>query len=182
MTPAGLRQSFLFRQGPQPTIVKTLYILAVPLKPTSPDSLNLAWEVLKGDAVRLQPWFIIRRVRWFYIEAYTNCCHQEYKGDWLHTGLLHSFWRWEILVWNLVFISPGSQFGCMYAIPMATRHIVQSSRKVQDGDSFFFKKESARPIPFLSHDHYFNLKIDLIWIHSLYNSIDRVAIKFCCWN
>ena len=114
-------------QGLWPTSVKTLYILAVPLKPTSPDSLNLAWEVLKGDAVRLQPWFIIRRVRWFYIEAYTNCCHQEYKGDWLHMGLLHSFWRWEILVWNLVFISPGSQFGCMYAIPMATRHIVQSS-------------------------------------------------------
>ena len=46
----------------------------------------------------------------------------------------------DILVWNLVFISPGGQFGPRYVIPMATRHIVQSSLKVQDGVSFF-KKE-----------------------------------------
>ena len=39
--------------------------------------------------------------------------------------------------------------GCKYVIPMATRHIVQSSLKVQDGVSFFFKMESARPVPFL---------------------------------
>ena len=32
--------------------------------------------------------------------------------------------------WNLVFIGPGGQFGHRYVIPMATRHIVQSSLKV----------------------------------------------------
>ena len=36
--------------------------------------------------------------------------------------------------WNLVFIRPGGQFGHRYG-PMATRHIVQSSLKVQDGVS-----------------------------------------------
>ena len=46
-------------------------------KPTSPNSLNLTWKVLKGDTVRLQPWFIIRRVRWLYIVAYTNRCHKD---------------------------------------------------------------------------------------------------------
>ena len=56
------------------------------------------------------------------------------------------------MVWNLVFISPGGQFGCRYVIPMATRHIVQSSLQVQDGVSFFFKMESAWPIPFLPHN------------------------------
>ena len=139
-----------FSQGPRPTFVKTLYTLSVLLKPTSPGSLNLAWKVFKGDAARLQPWFIIGRIRWLYIVAYTNGCHKDYKGDWLHRGLLHSFWRWEILVWNLVFISPGGQFGHRYLIPMATRHIVQSSLKVQDGVSFF-KMESVRPAPFLPH-------------------------------
>ena len=59
-------------QGPRPTFVKTLYTLSILLKPTSPGSLNLAWKVLKGDAIRLQPWFIIRRVRWLYIVAYTS--------------------------------------------------------------------------------------------------------------
>ena len=142
--------SFLFSQGPQSTFVKTLYTLSVLLKPTSPNSLNLGWKVLKRATVRLQPWFIIRRVSWLYIMAYTSGCHKDYKGDWLHRGLLHSFWRREILVWNLVFISPGGQFGPRYVIPMATRHIVQSSLKVQDGVSFF-KKEWARPVPFLSH-------------------------------
>ena len=43
--------------------------LKVLLKPTSPNSLNLAWKVLKGDTIRLQPWFIIRRVSWLYIVA-----------------------------------------------------------------------------------------------------------------
>ena len=53
------------------------------------------------------------------------------------------------MVWNLVFISPGGQFGRRYVIPMANRHIVQSSLKVQDEVSFFFKMESAWPVPFL---------------------------------
>ena len=71
----------------------------------------------------------------------------------LHGGLLHSFLRREILVWNLVFISPGGQFGRRYVIPMANRHLVQSSLKVQDGVSFFLKMESARPVPFLPQFH-----------------------------
>ena len=119
------------------------------LKPTSPNSLNLAWKMLKGDTIRLQPWFIIRRLSWLYTVAYTNGCHKDYKGDWLHRGLLHSFWRQEILIWNLVFISPGGQFGNRYVIPMAPRHMVQSSLNVEDGVSFFFKMEAARPVPFL---------------------------------
>ena len=129
--------------------MKTLYTLSVLLKPTSPNSLNLAWKVLKGDSIRLQPWFIIRRVSWLYTVAYTNGCHQDYRGDWPHRGLLHSFWGCEILVWNLVFISPGGQFGHGYVTPRATRHIVQSSLKVQGGLSFFFKMESAWSVPFL---------------------------------
>ena len=100
----------LFSQGPRPTFVKTLYTLSVLLKPTSPNSLNLAWKVLKGDTIRLQPWFIIRRVSGLYIVDYTNGCHKDHKGDRLHRGLSHSFWQWVILVWNLVFISPGGQF------------------------------------------------------------------------
>ena len=149
ITPVGLRQSFLFSQGPWLTFVKTLYTLSVLRKPTSPNSLNLGWKVLKGDSIRLQPWFIIRRVSWLYIVAYANGSHKDYKGDWLYRRLLHSFWRREILVWNLVLISPGGQFGHRYAIPMATRHVVQSSLKVQDGISFFFKMESVRPVSFL---------------------------------
>ena len=69
---SGPKAEFPLSQGPQQTFVKTLYTLSVLLKPTSPDSLNLAWKVLKGDTIRLQPWFIIRRVRWLYIVAYTN--------------------------------------------------------------------------------------------------------------
>ena len=115
--------------------------------------LNWAWKMLKGDTIRLQPWFIIRRVSWLYIVAYTSGCHKDYKGDWLHRGLLHSFWRQEILVWNLVFISPGGQFSRRYVIIMATRHIVQSSLRVQDRVSFFFRMESARPVPFLPQSH-----------------------------
>ena len=106
ITPVGPQQSLL-SQGPWPTFVKTLYTCVL-LKPTSPNSLNLAWKVLKRDIIRLQPWLIIRRVSWLYIVAYTNGCHKDYKGDWLHRGLLHSFWRREILVWNPVFINPGS--------------------------------------------------------------------------
>ena len=45
-----------------------------------------------------------------------------FSSDWLHRGLLHSFWQWEILVWNLVFISPGGLFCLRYDIFMATRH------------------------------------------------------------
>ena len=51
-----------------------------------------------------------------------------------------------------MFISPGGQFGRGYVIPIATRHIVQSSLKVRDGVSFFFKMESAQPVPFLLQD------------------------------
>ena len=117
----------------------------------SPDfKMKPVLSVSSFNTIRLQPWFILRRVSLLYIVAYTNGCHKEYKGDWLHRGWLHFFWRWEILVWNLVFISPGGQFGHRYLIPMATRHIVQSSLKVQDGVSFF-KMESVRPAPFLPH-------------------------------
>ena len=108
--------------------------------------------MLKGDTVRLQPWFIIRIM--ILLVAYTNEGHKDYKGDWLHRGLLHCFWRQEISAWNLVFISPGGQFGHRYVIPTATRHIVQSSLKQQDGVSFFFSKmESAWPVPFLPQVH-----------------------------
>ena len=131
--------------------MKTLYTLSVPLKPTSPGSLNLAWKVFKGDAARLQPWFIIGRIRWLYIVAYTNGWHKYYKGDWLHRGLSHSFQWWEILVCSLVFISPEGQFGRRYVIPMTARHMFQSSQKVQDGVSFIFKMELAWPVPFLLH-------------------------------
>ena len=105
ITPAGPRQTFLFSQGPRPTFVKTLYTLSVLLKPTPPNSLNLPWKVLKGDTIRLQPCFIIRRVSWLYIVDYTNGCHKDYKGDWLHRGLLHSLWWWDILVWSHVYQS-----------------------------------------------------------------------------
>ena len=98
-------------QGLWPTSVKTLYTLRVVLKPTSPNSLNLAWKMSKGDTIRLQAWFIIRRVSWLYTAAYTSGCRQDYKGDWPYRGSLHSFWRQEISVWNLVFISLGGQFG-----------------------------------------------------------------------
>ena len=154
ITPAGpSRAESPLSQGPRMTLtfVKTLYILSVLLKPTSPNSLNVTWKVLKGDTIRLRPWFIIRRVSWVYIVAYTNGRCKDYKDDWLQRGLLHSFWRQEILAWNLVFISPGGHFGRRYVSPMATRHIVQSSLKVRDGVSFFFKMESAQPVPFLPH-------------------------------
>ena len=55
--------------------------------------------------------------------------------------------------YSLVFISLGGQFGHRYVIPMATRHMVQSSLEVQDEVSFFFKMESARPVPFLPQSH-----------------------------
>ena len=101
------------------------------LKPTPPNSLNLAWKVLKGDTVRLQPWFKIRRVSWLDIVAYTNGCHKAYKGDWLYRGLLQSFWQWEILVWNLMFVSLGGQFSQRHLIPMATRHIVLREKTLE---------------------------------------------------
>ena len=55
ITLAGPRQSILFMQGLRLTFVKTLCTLSVLLKLTSPNSLNLAWKVLKGDTIRLQP-------------------------------------------------------------------------------------------------------------------------------
>ena len=111
--------------------------------------------MLKGDIIRLQPWFIIRSISWLYIVAYTNGWHKYYKGDWLHRGLSHSFQWWEILVCSLVFISPEGQFGRRYVIPMTARHMFQSSQKVQDGVSFIFKMELAWPRPFLlcTHTH-----------------------------
>ena len=62
----GPKAEFPLSQGPWPTFVKILYTLSVLLKSTSPNSLNLAWKVLKGDTIGLQPWFIIRRVSWLY--------------------------------------------------------------------------------------------------------------------
>ena len=108
-----------------------------------PKVLKTRLESVKGWYNQLQPWFIVRRVSWLY----TNGSHKDYKGDWLHRGLLHSFWRWEILVWNLVLTSPEGQFSHRYAIPMVIRHVVQSSLKMKDGISFFFKMQSVRPIP-----------------------------------
>ena len=102
-TPAGKAESSL-SQGPWPTFVKTLSVL---LKPTFPNSLNLAWKVLKGDAVRLQPWFIIGRVRWLYIVAYTNGCIKitkvtDYIGDYHILSGDGKFWYgiWCLSVWE----------------------------------------------------------------------------------
>ena len=114
-----------------------------------PKFLVPSLESVKGRYKLVTAMIIIRRVSWLYIVAY-NGCRQDYKGDWLHRGLLHScsFWRREILAWNLVFISPGSQCGHRYVIPKAARHIVQSSLKCKMV-SFFCKMQSARPVPFL---------------------------------
>ena len=68
----------------------------------------------------------------------------DYIGDYLATGNLGM---------ESVCISPGGQFGSGYVIPMATRHMVQSSPKVQDVVSFFFKMESAQPVPFLPQSY-----------------------------
>ena len=51
----------------------------------------------------------------------------------------------------------GGQFGHRYVLLMATRHI---SLKVKDGVSFFFKTESAWPVPFLSY--YYTLTAQLL--------------------
>ena len=91
----------LFSQGPRPTFVKTLYTLSVLLKPTSPNSLNLAWKVLKGDTIGLQPRSIIRRV-------YTPGCHKDYKADWLHRGYYILFGDGKSW-YGIMFISPGGQ-------------------------------------------------------------------------
>ena len=87
--------------------------------------------MLKGDTVRLQSWLIIGRVSWLDIVAYTNACHKAYKGDWLYRGLLQSFWQWELLVWNLMFVHLGGQFGQRHLIPMATRHIVLREKTIE---------------------------------------------------
>ena len=58
ITPAGpSRAESPLSQGLRMTLtfVKTLYILSVLLKPTSPNSLNVTWKVLKGDTIRLRP-------------------------------------------------------------------------------------------------------------------------------
>ena len=49
----GPKEESPLSQGPRPTFVKTLHTLSVLLKPTSPNSLNPAWKVFKGDTVRL---------------------------------------------------------------------------------------------------------------------------------
>ena len=113
-----------------------------------PKYLKPSLERVKGRYKLVTAMIIIRRVSWLYIVACTNGYHQDDKGDWLCRGLLHSFWQHKILVWNLVFVSPGGQFGHRYVIPKATRHIVQSSLRVQNGVSFFCKMQSARPVPF----------------------------------
>ena len=59
-----------------------------------------------------------------------------------------------------MFISPGGQFGRRYVIPMATRHMVQSSLKVQDGVSFFLKMKSAQAVPFLPQWNLLRLGIE----------------------
>ena len=102
-------------QGPQPTFVKTLYTLSVELKPTSPNSLNLAWKVLKGDTIRLQPWFIIRRVSWLYIVAYTNGCHKDYRGDWLQGDYYILFGNGKswYRIWCLSFWEASSAIGML---------------------------------------------------------------------
>ena len=123
------RVSSLVRD-PDRLFVKILYTLSALLKPTSPNSLNLAWKVLKGDTIRLQPWFIIRRVSWLYILAYTSGCHKDYKGDWLHRGLLHSFWRWEILVWNPVFGKSWYGIWCLGNLGMKSS-VYQSGKPVR---------------------------------------------------
>ena len=87
--------------------------------------------MLKGDTVRLQSWLIIGRVSWLDIVAYTNACHKAYKGDWLHSGLLQSFWKWEILAWNFMFVSLGGQFSQRHLIPMATRHVVLREKTLE---------------------------------------------------
>ena len=96
-----------------------------------------------------------QNVSWLYTVAYPRGWgyRKDYKGDRLHRGLSPSFCRREILVWSLVFISLGGRFGCRYVIPMTTRHMVQSSLKVQDVVSFFFEMESAQPIPFLPQSY-----------------------------
>ena len=151
------------------------------LKLPFPNSLNLAWKMLKGNVIRLQPWFKIRRVSWLYSVAYIKACHKDHKGDWPHRGILHSFWRWEILVWNLVFIRLGGQFGRRYVIPMATRHIVQSSLKVRDAVSFFFKTESAQPIPFLPHE-YFIISSEFLWQFSRYRRVFCFSLHSLVYN
>ena len=45
--------------------------------------------------------------------------------------------------YGIVFISPGGQFGHRYVIPIATGRVDQSSLKVEDGDSFFVKKNHS---------------------------------------
>ena len=49
----GPKEESPLSQGPRPTFVITLHTLSVLLKPTSPNSLNPAWKVFKGDTVRL---------------------------------------------------------------------------------------------------------------------------------
>ena len=47
ITPAGLRQSFLFSQGPRPTFVKILYTLSVSAQTHIPKFLKLSLENVK---------------------------------------------------------------------------------------------------------------------------------------
>ena len=73
-----------------------------------------------------------------------------------------------------------------YVIPMATRHIVQSSLKVKDGFSFVFKMELAWPVPFLlqykicTHTHtctvcFFCCLVNASWVHVISLCVISVA-------
>ena len=96
-------------------------------KPTSPNFSALLWKMSKGDNNEVTP--MIRNQKGQLVIHYTNGCHKDYNSDWLHRGLLHSFWQWEILVWNLVFISLQVLFSHRYVISIATSHIFQSFTK-----------------------------------------------------
>ena len=70
---------------------------------------------------------------------------EDYKGAWLHRGLLHSFWRQEILVWNLVFISLGGHFGQRYIIPMIQVSSVHFSHSIISDSLQSHESQHARP-------------------------------------
>ena len=55
ITPASPRQRVSSQPRTPTNFCETLNTLSVLLKSTSPNSLNLAWTVLKGDTKKLQP-------------------------------------------------------------------------------------------------------------------------------
>ena len=131
-----------------------------------PRVLKPSLESVKGRYSQITAKIHHQNVSWLYTVAYTGGrgWRKDYKGNRLHRGLSPSFCRREILVWSLVFISLGGQFNRRYVIPMTTRHMVQSSLKVQDVVSFFFKMESAQPVPFLLHSPFLMLSTSSVSI------------------